>query len=219
MSKHFLNVFSICSIILLTNINSSQLRSREINPLAETTNFIQHKLSNLFKSKQDQSTSEETESPKPKKEKIEADENEKYFIVNEPCSDDNCPPPHTCVNGKQCKCAHGFAHFHEEGDDRLCTYQQKKQLIAFFLEMCFASGMGHFYAGRFLYGLIKMIFILLVPVLLGVWIFYYKGSNALLLIVMTTLCFALITWHLVDLIILGMNKYKDGEGVPLLQWS
>jgi hypothetical protein len=212
MSKQLTNLIFI--LLALSTYNCSKLRSMKLDPMTSVANHIQLKLTNLFKNKQEEATITEEPDKNEQPEEVE----DKHFIVHEPCNADNCASPNMCINGSTCKCAHGFAHTHVDGG-KLCTYPQKRQLLAFFLELLFASGVGHLYAGRLVYGIIKMCFILIIPAVLLFWAFYSKEKNSIILIILSTLCFLVLTWHLVDLVMLGMNKYNDGEGVPLLQWG
>jgi hypothetical protein len=211
MSKQIINILYI--LLVLSTYNCLKLRSTKMDPFQEAATQIQLKLTNLFHNKQ-----EAQDTPPEAKNDNTEDQEDQHFIVREPCDQDNCSSPNVCINGVVCKCAHGLAHVHID-DGKLCTYRQKRQLLAFFLELLFASGIGHIYAGRLLYGLLKMLFVLIVPAVLLIWAFCSKEKNSVILIILSTLCFLILTWHLVDLVMLGMNKYNDGEGVPLVEWG
>ena len=87
-----------------------------------------------------------------------------YFTVktNELCSYSNCNPrTGNCIDKNICQCSIGYADISfitQQPADRLyCTYQQKNQLTAFLLEFVFGIGIGHFYAGRVINGLLKFL--------------------------------------------------------------
>jgi hypothetical protein len=160
------------------------------------------------------------------------DPNDKfYFTRNIQCDNKNCPAPYAvCSDNNTCRCLPGYANFIAEGQATpgyYCNYEQKKQLVAFLLEMFVSMGVGHFYTGRVLMGIIKLL-VLLGPVMFGILmccssiiksssdtsscagLFFMVGSCA-------CVCAALV-WQLVDLIMFGINNYKDGNGVPLAHW-
>ena len=160
------------------------------------------------------------------------DPNDKfYFTRNIKCDNKNCPAPYAvCSDDKTCRCLPGYANFIAEGQTSpgyYCNYEQKKQLVAFLLEMFVSMGVGHFYSGRVLMGVIKLL-VLLGPLMFGILmccssivksssdtsscagLFFMVGSCA-------CVCAALV-WQLVDLIMFGINNYKDGNNVPLAHW-
>ena len=141
---------------------------------------------------------------------------QKFFIkTNITCNKTTCPGKSICSDKNTCECAHGYANIADSGV--FCTYEQKKQLYAFFLEVSFLGGMGHLYAGRVAHGIIKLILIILLPIILF-YSAYWSKWNPIVMIVSTTICCGITIWHLVDVILIGMNKYMDGNGVPLVRW-
>jgi TM2 domain-containing membrane protein YozV len=144
------------------------------------------------------------------------------------CTSTNCPLPYgTCQeNNSSCRCMPEYANFTPEGvkDANYCNYPRKKQLVAFLLEFFFTFGIGHFYAGRVGFGVAKLI-VLLLPVigyiLMCASVVAKDTGNCLgLVAVIITygFCCAGSIWQLVDIILFGINNYKDGYGVPLLHW-
>ncbi len=160
-----------------------------------------------------------------------------YFKTNIACSNTNCMIPNgVCVDNSTCKCLDGWAVFQDANSPQTmypqaCNYQQKRQLVAFLLEFFFPCGIGHFYAGRVLMGVMKLI-LLALPILALCLGFcgiiaspHGEGksdaSGACVLImaifIYGSYC-ALGIWGFVDIILFGINSYKDGNGVPLLHW-
>jgi hypothetical protein len=160
------------------------------------------------------------------------DENDRFFNQrNIVCTQKNCVAPYgVCTNNNTvCMCTSGYANFVPAGEttyDFYCTYKQKKQIIAFLLEFFISVGVGHFYAGRILFGVFKLL-VMFGPIILGILMCCTAmmkdrdSSTCMGLFVMiascTFICGGLI-WQLVDVIMFGINSYKDGNGVPLEHW-
>jgi hypothetical protein len=159
------------------------------------------------------------------------DPNEKFLITrNIKCDNKNCQAPYgVCADASTCRCLNGYANFVEAGKTfpgSYCNYEQKKQLVAFLLEMFVGMGVGHFYSGRVLFGVFKLL-VLLGPLVLGILmccssIVKSSDTSSLMgLVVMIGSCACICTavvWQLVDLIMFGINNYKDGNAVPLAHW-
>jgi hypothetical protein len=136
------------------------------------------------------------------------------------CTTFTCQSPNTCLDASTCKCGQGYADL-GRNTDIYCTHDQRKQSTALFLELFFPFGVGHFYCGRILIGFIKFVWYL-IPAIMICYIFLKNlkfksggNDNRCFLFTVMTLCYGLSIWQLVDLIKFGMNKYKDGWGVPL----
>jgi hypothetical protein len=159
------------------------------------------------------------------------DKDLKFFYHTGPrCSISNCPKPNTCSDEYTCRCAVGFADFRqsENKPELSCQYAQKKQLKAFFLEFFLAHGIGHMYAGRIGYGIFKFFFFF-VPFILSVFLCCCGFSVKLnidsggcvgmtIIIILCSFCCIATLWQMVDLVLFGMNRYKDANGVPLIHW-
>ena len=80
-----------------------------------------------------------------------------------------------------CECNSGYSSFDitdlkNENSRTLCCYKKKGLLTAFFLELFLGIGIGHFYLGNYIFGLIK----LLVQIFLCVVVFcvaYFACTN------------------------------------------
>lgn len=158
-----------------------------------------------------------------------SDDNKYFYKKNIVCSQQNCQLPNgVCTDDNTtCKCLNGYANFEVKGQETYgyyCTYVQKKQLVAFLLEFFVSSGVGHFYAGRTLFGVMKLL-VCIAPILISILmccaVLSKDNSNCWGLFVSITSCgfvCAALVWQLVDIIMFGLNKYKDGNGVPLQHW-
>jgi hypothetical protein len=139
------------------------------------------------------------------------------------------------------RCAQGYVNYDDSKDSRNvknCQYVQKKQITAFFLELFLWCGIGHFYSGRILIGIIKLIFFISFFVIYGFLRRYASKEDdndifisvdddseclpeqveKLLGILFCIVCCGLFIWQVIDLVMFASNKYYDGNGVPLTNW-
>jgi len=103
-----------------------------------------------------------------------------------------------------------------------CNYRKKNQLVYFLLELLLNIGAGHFYVGNYLMGGLKigLIFmpcvVLCLLLCLGV---VTTNKHELLagcgMCLVCLLACGISVWWLVDVILIGIRKYTDGNGVPL----
>jgi TM2 domain-containing membrane protein YozV len=126
-----------------------------------------------------------------------------------------------------CICDIGFATLPTSSSTQ-CNYQQKKQIVAFLMELFLGFGAGHFYTERYLTAGLK-----LGAFLYGIYIICLfplsakylseKFDNDCLVISISCLYYlcalGLAFWFIYDLVQFGMNKYKDGNNVDLLSWG
>jgi hypothetical protein len=132
-------------------------------------------------------------------------------------------------NDQKTDCICSLGHItHPEDSQYKCNYPQKKQLVAFLLELFLGFGSGHFYSGRTTFGGLK-----LGAFLFGIYIICLFPLSAKCLsdrfdsecLVIAVSCFyyccavGLAFWFVYDLVMFGMNKYLDGEGLMLLPWG
>jgi len=133
-----------------------------------------------------------------------------------------------------CSCKEGYiTYVDDEVNFKFCNYKQKKQLIAFLLELCVGFGAGHFYRQEYTMASLK-----LVAFVLGlVFIFSFPitakcisdcDCDALAIILSIFyylyLC-GLAFWYIWDLVYFGNNDYLDysyidviGQGISLQPW-
>lgn len=139
------------------------------------------------------------------------------------CSKNNCAG--TCTTSTKCICYIGYVNFPNNYSYKFCSYIQKKQIKAFLLETFLPFGIGHFYLGRFYFGFIKMIFSF-IPFFIFIFSifriiinkkFKSKFSNSF---IFPIIIFSIINfiWWITDIINFSLNRYADGNGIPLLEW-
>lgn len=123
-----------------------------------------------------------------------------------------------CTSAQQCTCNNGKANFPILTNNRLCAYKQRKQIIAFLLELGLTCGIGHFYIGAWWNGMIKLLVIVLIPIffcsLMICSDIFIKGYK--LMIILFSLTGGL--YWIGDSILFAINYYRDGNGVPLEHW-
>jgi uncharacterized membrane protein AbrB (regulator of aidB expression) len=108
-----------------------------------------------------------------------------------------------------------------------CTYERKKQLTAFLLQFFIFSGAGQFYVGNLQYAIPQLI-ITFIPCFLSCLLCccLRKDSSegtrtcmgTFVCIITSLFSCTFFAWWLADVIIFGMNKYLDGNGIPLKDW-
>ena len=131
-------------------------------------------------------------------------------------------PNGECVNDT-CICNKGYTS-KEDDYPVTCCYKQKKLVTALCLEIFLSFGFGHLYRGDKIVAFIKMAVYLILTISLSVLMYesyklrgHYKGfwfttaRSACLLICSCTY----IGWQITDILIYGLNGYKDGKGVDL----
>lgn len=157
-------------------------------------------------------------------------QDQKFFYIDKiECTDLNCQAPNYCEDSATCICGEGRANFNpsNEKSSQYCDYYQKKQLNAFMTETFTSNGFGHFYAGRHLFGFFKIL-ALYSAVFFGLLL---NCTNLVKKEKITSSCLGLfltltywsflvgaILWQFIDMIMYGMNNYKDGNGIPLKHW-
>lgn len=122
-----------------------------------------------------------------------------------------------------CICQPKYATYPED-NTLMCAYQKKSQLIYFILEVLVTFGVGHFYVSNFQMAVPKLLF----------WIIGYcffvvlrivnkkrEENNTTTLIIALIgciFCCGMLVWQIVDLIMIALGNYSDGNGVELLSW-
>jgi hypothetical protein len=124
-----------------------------------------------------------------------------------------------------CICKDQFSTLPNSNSTTLCDYKRKKQAIAFILESIVTYGAGHFYCENYQFAVPKLFF----------WVISYclfiflknvaksgEQQNTTVFVVSLIACLFLtvmFAWQLADMIMYGMNLYKDGNGIELLSWN
>ncbi len=145
-----------------------------------------------------------------------------FWVRNIQCNQYNCQFPSMCTDATTCRCGEGRVNYKTsdiESTPGFCNYTQKKQIIAFLLELILQFGLGHLYAGRMAVGLTKLFLYI-----------YFSCSRAIIAqkienrenldipCHLLCACCALTVWYIVDAINFGTNSYLDGNSVPLQAW-
>ena len=114
---------------------------------------------------------------------------------------DNCPTNSGICKADICECLPGYQTLINKNTNPVfCNYKQYSKWIPFFFEL-FLPSIGLFYIKRYFHGFIKLA--LFLPL---IW-----GKNVPILIF---LIFSLM--YIVDLILLFLKVYNDGNGMPLV---
>lgn len=145
------------------------------------------------------------------------------FIVKGNCSNDTCQNG-SCSDSTSCVCNAGYGQLSPNthsnvNTTKMCTYKLKSQLTAFFLETFLVFGFGHLYSGRILNFLLKFFLILTILALDFIVKYFiriqeYKSKKAVY-IISYVLYGIIIVWQVTDVVMFGLNYYKDGNGMPL----
>lgn len=135
------------------------------------------------------------------------------------CNKYNCPSSRgQCLDLKICACREGYLEIPSLTKFYgFCGYEQRSALISFLFEFIFIGGVGHIYAKRFMIGTVKFL-CFLIMILIYSQLKKKTGQqnklnflNILGFIVLSI--FFLI--HFYDIILILMNEYTDGNGLPL----
>lgn len=149
--------------------------------------------------------------------------------IVEDCNEQTCRKEYgKCQSESECICNEGYLNVPSLSENKtICDYQQKKQVTTFLLELFF-MGTGHMYRGSVILGILKLLFIICFPCLLCCFVCMGIVSEAdikvqtcfLVSSITVAIVYVLgvIIWFLYDIANIGMNKYTDGNGYPLLHW-
>lgn len=150
-----------------------------------------------------------------------------YVKTSTSCDENNCQNPYgTCMNNNTCACNPGYTQDYSTAigkNNPICSYEMKKQAYFLLLEMIFWIGGGHFYAGRYLYGGLKagyIIFIIILDCLTKIPLKRRTSSfQRCWYIFMYFLYFGMLAWQLFDVIMIGLNNFKDGNNMYIYTWD
>lgn len=123
-----------------------------------------------------------------------------------------------------CVCSEEYSSFPFDLFE-MCQYQKKKQIVAFLLELLITFGAGHIYCENYTLGILKAVYFAMTCglfVLVRVLSKKTEENNTFILIVALfgcLSCIGLVVWQLVDIILLGLNRYIDGNGIDLYPMS
>lgn len=115
-----------------------------------------------------------------------------------------------------CSCKDGYITY-PNTTIKYCNLEQKKQVIAFFLEFCMGFGAGHFYRGAYKMGALKLVafifgivFICSFPITAK----YISDCDCECIAIILSILYylylcSLAVWYIWDLVYFGNNYYKD----------
>ena len=135
----------------------------------------------------------------------------KIMPDSELCNEQNCPVDRgTCSGENFCFCFDGYFSTYET--NILCDYEQKDRTLYFILEFVLAFGIGHFYAGKYIYASIKLVCL---GLLAGIYFLKFhkkKGiDNARIRLFLGLI---LCIWQFTDGLCIFRGTYMDGNGKP-----
>ena len=123
-----------------------------------------------------------------------------------------------CFNNK-CICDYGYITLKKRKSTISCDYKQKERIIALFLEFFFPIGVGHFYVGNFLLGILKLSLFIIILLSISTGICFSFYSKQYVIVPFFILCLSIlifIIWYLVDIFKFTFGLYSDGYGEKLL---
>lgn len=134
----------------------------------------------------------------------------------------------TCFNGfcnttKFCICDDGFDTF-PSNNTIACNYSKYKVKVAFYLEFFLPFGIGHLYSERNEFGIFKIFLFIVSVAMLIIYVIIAKKKNSsetteLVIALNTFLIVPLyLMWHIIDIVLFGVNGYTDGNGISLNDW-
>ena len=130
---------------------------------------------------------------------------------SELCNEEICPLERgTCSGENFCFCFDGYISSYESSV--LCDYAQKDRTLYFLLEFVLSFGLGHLYAGNYIYGIIKM---LCYFGLFGAYLFKFmkkKGIDAARIRLFIWVIIGI--WQVIDGISIFKGTYTDGNKKP-----
>ena len=137
------------------------------------------------------------------------------------CSLENCPPQRGVCYGNQCVCQNNYITTNIGNNNGVfCNYRLKSKMMAFILEFLFPFGVGHFYSGNIILGVIKLaLWILMICMFCSILCCIVgKVINACSIIVFLIILLSvlgLVIMEIFDLISYGLGIYKDGKGFEM----
>ena len=137
-----------------------------------------------------------------------------YYAKGE-CTTTNCDK---CESKNLCQCPNGYAQdpsIEVSANIKSCQYKRKKQYVFFLLELLLPFGPGHLYASQYLLMAIKLGFFIIILSLdfflkRNIRNFRTKQKFHIFILV---LYFLYILAHMADIILIGINQYKDGNEI------
>ena len=129
-----------------------------------------------------------------------------------------------CIDNQICECKDKYSTYPHDSDIK-CSYKKKKQWIAFLLEAIPSYGVGHLYLKIYGFGIAKLIIWLITSSLIILMRYYtiqreWKDEIALKFGLLSCIFTSTsIIWYITDLVLLGLNRYTDGNNIDLEPWK
>lgn len=136
------------------------------------------------------------------------------------CNQYNCPNTRgKCMPDNSCACVKGFITESDEIEVK-CNYKQKTKAKAFLLEFIIGFGLGHIYMGNLKIALIKLCFSFVSCYFICFLPSCQKADCCIkfskVLHIILGISWAI--WQIIDGAMILLGKYKDNNGISLLDW-
>ena len=130
---------------------------------------------------------------------------------SELCNEENCPNNRgTCSGENYCYCFDGYISTFKTSV--FCDYEQKDRVVYFLLEFVLSFGIGHFYVGNYISGVIILINYIC---LFSIYFCFYsrkKGIDSARIRLFLWTVFTI--WQVVDGLCIIKGIYTDGKNKP-----
>ena len=219
----YVNIFIVLLILLISSMNSFEQNNnnnmKQVQIIKGDSNY-KNFLEDVFDDDEDELITYDkncnmTEYPEQAK---------KCNLTNMECNDTKYL--------HHCSCKDGYITY-PKNNDYYCNLEQKKQSIAFVLELCVGFGAGHFYRSAYKMGALKLVAFVFGIVFICTFPITAKCVSdcdcefiaiILSIIYYLYLC-GLAVWYIWDLVYFGKNEYGDytyqtelGEEIKLKPW-
>jgi len=203
----YINIFIVFLLLLISSMNSFEQNNnsnmKQVQILAGDSNY-KNFLEDVFDDDEDELITYDkncnmTEYP---------EQAIKCNMINMECNDKKYL--------HHCSCKEGYITFSKK-NEKYCNLEQKKQSIAFVLELCVGFGAGHFYRCAYTMGALKLIAFVFGIVFIFTFPITAKCVSdcdcefiaiILSIIYYLYLC-GLAVWYIWDLVYFGKNEYAD----------
>ena len=203
----YINIFIVFLLLLISSMNSFEQNNnsnmKQVQILAGDSNY-KNFLEDVFDDDEDELITYDkncnmTEYP---------EQAIKCNMINMECNDKKYL--------HHCSCKEGYITFSKK-NEKYCNLEQKKQSIAFVLELCVGFGAGHFYRCAYTMGALKLIAFVFGIVFIFTFPITAKCVSdcdcefiaiILSIIYYLYLC-GLAVWYIWDLVYFGKNEYTD----------
>ena len=171
------------------------------------------------------------------------------LVISQQCiAGQNCPLNQGICSGETCQCLEGYRTFIDKSlpleQQTYCNYKQVNHFIPLVLEFFPAIGLGHFYAGKYIQGFIKLIL-----AVTWIWAMFYlhkelnipdfvesfgkiifnkaigeelKSSGdgftkeEIVQYIFNVTFYPFWILYLIDIFMYFTKSYSDGKGIPLI---